>query len=80
VGLADAVDERTAAGLPPAIRSRIVRRLLLAAGCPAEALTADHIRRVTTLLGGSPAQNRAEIALPGGRTARQEGAYLRVRV
>jgi tRNA(Ile)-lysidine synthase len=66
-----------AASLPPAILSRVVRRLLLTAGCPAGALTADHVERVTALLDGPP--TRAQVALPGGRSARREGDRLVVR-
>jgi tRNA(Ile)-lysidine synthase len=63
--------------LPAAVVSRVVRRLLLAAGCPAGALTAEHVARVVALLDG-PA-GRAEVALPGGRRARREGGRLVVR-
>jgi tRNA(Ile)-lysidine synthase len=63
--------------LPAAVVTRVVRRLLVEAGCPAGALTADHVARVTALLHG-PA-TRAEVALPGGLRARREGADLVVR-
>jgi tRNA(Ile)-lysidine synthase len=63
--------------LPWAIRTRLVRRFLLATGCPAGALTAEQVERVTALLDGPP--RRAEVALPAGRRARREGAALAVR-
>jgi tRNA(Ile)-lysidine synthase len=63
--------------MPGAVRTRLVRRLLLAAGCPAGAVTAAHVERVAALLDG-PA-TRAEVALPGGRRARREGDRLVVR-
>ena len=63
--------------LPDAIASRVVRRLLIAAGSPAGALTADHVRAVRGLL-DSPG-SRAEVALPGGVLARREGDALVVR-
>jgi tRNA(Ile)-lysidine synthetase-like protein len=63
--------------LPPAIVSRLVRRLLITAGCPPEGLTAGHVRAVMALLG--PAGARAVVALPGGLGARREGTDLVVR-
>jgi hypothetical protein len=65
------------AELPPAVVARVVRRFLVAAGCPAGALTADHISAVAALL-RSPG-SRAEVALPGGRRTRREGDDLVVR-
>ena len=63
--------------LPEAVVSRVVRRFLLEAGCPRGSLTALHIGAVTALL--AEAHTRAEVALPGGRRARREGAALVVR-
>lgn len=62
---------------PPAVLSRVVRRLLLAAGCPPAALTMEHVQAVRGLLG--PAGGSAEVALPGGVRARREGDHLVVR-
>ena len=62
---------------PPAVTSRLVRRLLREGGCPAGALTAEHVRRVVELLERPPGP--ADVALPGGRHARREGADLVVR-
>jgi tRNA(Ile)-lysidine synthase TilS/MesJ len=65
--------------LPPAIVNRVVRRLLVEAGCPTGSLTAGHIRAVAALLDHG-ASARAEVALPGGRRARREAGALVVRV
>jgi tRNA(Ile)-lysidine synthase len=65
--------------LPPAIAHRVVRRLLIEAGCPVGSLTAGHIRAVASLLEPG-ASMRAEVALPGGRRARREAGALVVRV
>lgn len=58
------------ADLPEAVTTRIVRRLLLGAGCPAESLTAAHVWAVDDLVRTRGA--RAEVALPGGLRARRE--------
>jgi tRNA(Ile)-lysidine synthase len=75
------VADLTTAGdpLPPAIVHRVVRRLLIEAGCPIGSLTAGHIRAVASLLEPG-ASVRAEVALPGGRRARREAGALVVRV
>ena len=65
--------------IPLAIVHRVVRRLLIEAGCPVGSLTAGHIRAVAALLEPG-ASARAEVALPGGRLARREGGALIVRV
>jgi tRNA(Ile)-lysidine synthase len=65
--------------VPAAIQMRIIRRLLMAAGCPSGALTSQHVQAVTALLVG-PEHNSAVIALPAGRQARREGSHIRVRV
>jgi tRNA(Ile)-lysidine synthase len=65
--------------LPPAIVHRVVRRLLIEAGCPVSSLTAGHIRAVAALLEPG-ASARAEVALPGGRLARREDGVQVVRV
>jgi tRNA(Ile)-lysidine synthase len=63
--------------LPAAVTGRLVRRLLVAAGCPEGSLAADHVWRVTDLLRAAPAG--AEVALPGRRRARREERTLVVR-
>ena len=66
------------AGTPIAVVSRVVRRLLIGAGCPAQDLTAEHVARVVGLL-SADASSRAEVALPGGIRARREDGALVVR-
>jgi tRNA(Ile)-lysidine synthase len=65
--------------LPAAIVRRVVRRLLIEAGCPIGSLTAGHIRATAALLEPG-ASGRTEVALPGGRRARREADALVVRV
>lgn len=65
------------AELPPAVRSRVVRHLLLAAGCPAGRLTADHVLRAAALL--DTVGSGSHVLLPGGLRACQEGDRLVVR-
>jgi len=66
------------AGTPIAVVSRVVRRFLIGAGCPAQDLTAEHVARVVGLL-CADAPSRAEVALPGGIRARREEGALVVR-
>lgn len=63
--------------LPEALASRLVRRQLLAAGCPAGDLTCEHVDRVLALAAGPG--GRAEVALPGARRARRDGDRVVVR-
>ncbi len=63
--------------LPEAIVTRVLRRFLIAAGCPASSLTAEHVWAVADLLPGPP--GRSEVALPAGRRARRDGCALVVR-
>jgi tRNA(Ile)-lysidine synthase len=73
-------DERTVAaaslaGLPGAVRSRVLRSAALAAGCPAGALTAAHVTRVAELVTNWHGQRW--IDLPGGvRASRRSGQIL----
>ncbi|MGB7981441.1 MAG: TilS substrate-binding domain-containing protein, partial [Candidatus Nanopelagicales bacterium] len=71
------LDALLAADLPAAIATRVLRRFLVAAGCPPSSLTAEHVWAVAELLSG-PA-GCAEVALPGARRARREGSALVVR-
>ncbi len=64
------------ADLPGAVATRVVRRFLLSAGCPGGSLTAAHVLQVAALSAGG---GRVEVALPGGRHARREGAAIVVR-
>jgi tRNA(Ile)-lysidine synthase len=63
------------AGLPGALRSRILRSAALEAGCPAGALTASHIARIEELVTDWHGQRGVD--LPGGvRAARRSGEVL----
>jgi tRNA(Ile)-lysidine synthase len=60
------------AGMPGAVRSRVLRAAAVAAGCPAGALTAGHVARLEELVTGWRGQRW--IDLPGGvRAARRSG-------
>lgn len=72
------LDRPAGPDLPAAVRGRLVRRWLIESGCPAGALTAQHVAAVTALLTG-PANGGAEVALPGRRWVRRDGRALRVR-
>jgi tRNA(Ile)-lysidine synthase len=63
------------AGLPAAVRSRVLRSAALAAGCPAGALTSAHITRMEELVTNWHGQRW--IDLPGGvRASRRSGQVL----
>jgi len=63
------------AGLPDALRTRIVRSAALAAGCPAGALTAGHVARISELATNWHGQRW--IDLPGGvRVCRRSGQII----
>jgi tRNA(Ile)-lysidine synthase len=58
------------AGLPGALRSRVLRSAALDAGCPAGALTADHVARIEELV--TDWRGQRGVDLPGGvRAARR---------
>jgi tRNA(Ile)-lysidine synthase len=60
------------AGMPGAVRSRVLRAAAVAAGCPAGALTAGHVARLEELVTGWRGQRW--IDLPGGvRASRRSG-------
>jgi tRNA(Ile)-lysidine synthase len=60
------------AGMPGAVRSRVLRSAAVAAGCPAGALTAGHVARLEELVTGWRGQRW--IDLPGGvRASRRAG-------
>lgn len=66
------VDAGTLAPLEPALRRRVLRVLLLEAGCPPGSLAVVHVDRVDALLVGWCGQGPAD--LPGGvRVARVDG-------
>jgi tRNA(Ile)-lysidine synthase len=60
------------AGMPPAVRTRVLRSAAVAAGCPAGALTAGHVARLSALV--TDWHGQRWIDLPGGvRASRQSG-------
>jgi tRNA(Ile)-lysidine synthase len=66
------LDVRWLAGLPEAIRSRVLRQAAIMAGCPAGALTAGHLQRAGDLVTCWHGQRWAD--LPGGvRVSRRDG-------
>ena len=62
------------AGLPAAVRSRVLRSAALAAGCPAGALTAAHIARIEELV--TRWHGQRWIDLPGGVRATRRAGQL----
>jgi tRNA(Ile)-lysidine synthase len=63
------------AGLPGALRTRVLRRAAIAAGCPPGALTAGHVEALDALITSWRGQRWAD--LPGGvRGTRQHGKLL----
>jgi tRNA(Ile)-lysidine synthase len=67
------------AGLPKAIRTRLIRRAIYAQGAPMGSITADHVSAVEALI--TSWHGQGEISLPGGvKVARISGrlsAYAR---
>ncbi|NBE51270.1 tRNA lysidine(34) synthetase TilS [Streptomyces boluensis] len=63
--------------LPPAVRRRVLRRALIAAGSPAGSLFARHIEEVDRLITGWRGQGG--INLPGRVEARRQGGRLVIR-
>lgn len=59
------------AGLPRAVRTRLWRRLALAAGSPGTDLTSEHLLAVDTLV--TAWRGQGPLHLPGGVRARREG-------
>jgi tRNA(Ile)-lysidine synthase len=78
VGLAGensaAMSADSLAGLPGAVRSRVLRSAALAAGCPAGALTAAHIARIEELV--TRWHGQRWIDLPGGVRATRRAGQL----
>ncbi len=68
------VDAVGLSALPTAVRTRVLRRAALAAGCPASALSAAHVRALDALVRAAPAGSTT--SLPGGRTAARVGGRL----
>lgn len=72
--VADPCDVPTLAALPPALRSRVLRHVALAAGADAGALGAVHLAALDRLVTGWHGQHRIE--LPGGVCVTRTGASL----
>jgi tRNA(Ile)-lysidine synthase len=73
-GSVDGLDAVQLAAAPPAVRRRVVRSAVLAAGVPAGQLTAEHLIRVDALVGAWRGQGA--VALPGGVRARRHCGRL----
>lgn len=76
IGADGAAECQGLAGLPRAVRTRIIRRMCLAAGSPGEDLTRDHVLTVERLV--SDWSGQGPISLPGRVTARR--AYDRLTI
>ncbi|MGH3246304.1 MAG: TilS substrate-binding domain-containing protein, partial [Trebonia sp.] len=67
------------AGLPGAVRTRVLRSAALGAGCPAGALTAAHVTRIEELV--TDWRGQRGVDLPGGvRATRRSGEVVFERV
>ncbi|TDQ55234.1 tRNA lysidine(34) synthetase TilS [Actinorugispora endophytica] len=69
-----ALDVAELAGLPRAVRSRVLRRAALAAGCPAGALTARHVFELDRLV--TDWRGQAHVDLPGVRRGRRSDGRI----
>jgi tRNA(Ile)-lysidine synthase len=72
--VADPYDVRTLAGLPAAVRTRVIRRIAIAAGAPAGALSAEHVWSIDRLI--TDWHGQKGVSLPGGLVA--ERSYDRL--
>jgi len=70
------LDAEGLAALPRALRTRIIRSAAIAAGCPASALTAEHVDRMELLI--SDWRGQGGVDLPGGLAG--ERAYGRLAI
>src|SRR5690606_26068870 len=69
------LDAGVLAGLPRAVRTRVLRRAALDAGAPAGALNAGHVAELERLV--TEWRGQAHVDLPGGlRGRREDGAVL----
>jgi tRNA(Ile)-lysidine synthase len=68
------VDAVGLSALPTAVRTRVLRRAALGAGCAASALTAAHVRALDALVCAAPPHPTT--SLPGGRVGERVGGRL----
>ncbi len=69
------LDIPTLTSAPVAVVKRVLHRACLAAGCPAEPLTAGHIDAIHALM--TEWHGQKGISLPAAHTARRHGSHLR---
>ena len=69
-----ALEATALAELPGALRSRVLRRAALAAGCPATALSGAHITQLDSLV--TAWRGQGPLTLPGGVTAARRDGRL----
>jgi tRNA(Ile)-lysidine synthase len=72
-----ALDVTALSALPRALRTRVIRQGALAAGCPASALTAEHIDRLEALV--SDWRGQGPVDLPGGIAGERRCGRLALR-
>ncbi|MBV2365799.1 tRNA lysidine(34) synthetase TilS [Streptomonospora nanhaiensis] len=70
------LDAAALAALPRAVRTRLLRRAALAAGCPAGALGAVHVAGLDRLV--TAWRGQSHVDLPGGRRGRRAGGRILV--
>lgn len=70
------LDAESLASLPRAVRTRVIRSAILAAGSPGAALTADHVDRVEALV--SRWHGQGPLDLPGGIAAERRYGRLAI--
>ena len=70
----ESMDISTLAGLPRAIRSRLLRAAIYACGAPQGSITADHVSAVESLV--TSWHGQGETSLPGGVKARRISGRL----
>ncbi|GAB3211318.1 tRNA lysidine(34) synthetase TilS [Marinactinospora endophytica] len=71
----EGLDVKVLADLPRAIRTRVLRRAAIAAGCPAGALTAGHVAGLERLV--TRWRGQAHVDLPGGVAGRRVEGRIR---
>ncbi len=72
----DGLDVAELAGLPAAIRSRVLRRAAVAAGVPAGRLTARHVADMAALV--TDWRGKGPVSLPSSYEARRQCGFLRL--